>query len=140
MPDLVQWLDLLGVAVFAASGALVASRKEMDAVFDQTAARLRDMGLLPLCQHGACLARHGDRIPAVTRRHVRDEAIVVMLPRRRPRFGAHAFDFGVGQYAEDGGTSEGDGDDPHDLVYDDYQLYEALNLLKGLSILSRKDS
>jgi len=31
-------------------------------------------------------------------------------------------------------------DDPANLVYDDYQLYEALNLLKGLSILSRKDS
>jgi len=26
------------------------------------------------------------------------------------------------------------------LVYDDYQLYEALNLLKGLSILSKNDS
>ena len=28
--------------------------------------------------------------------------------------------------------------DPASLVYDDYQLYEALNLLRGLSILSRK--
>ena len=31
-------------------------------------------------------------------------------------------------------------DDADSLVYDDYQLYEALNLLKGLAILSRKDS
>lgn len=30
--------------------------------------------------------------------------------------------------------------DPDNLVYDDYQLYEALNLLRGLSILSKKDS
>ena len=27
-----RWLDLAGIAVFAASGALVASRKQMDAV------------------------------------------------------------------------------------------------------------
>ena len=33
-----------------------------------------------------------------------------------------------------------DEDGPDTLVYDDYQLYEALNLLKGLTILSRKDS
>ena len=32
MTGLIHWLDLLGVAVFAASGALVASRKEMDIV------------------------------------------------------------------------------------------------------------
>lgn len=32
MIDIVHWLDLTGVAVFAASGALVASRKEMDVV------------------------------------------------------------------------------------------------------------
>ncbi len=32
MIEVVHWLDLAGVAVFAASGALVASRKEMDAV------------------------------------------------------------------------------------------------------------
>ena len=32
MSNIVQWLDFAGVAVFAASGALVASRKEMDAV------------------------------------------------------------------------------------------------------------
>jgi uncharacterized membrane protein YeiH len=32
LSDLAHWLDLAGVAVFAASGALVASRKEMDAV------------------------------------------------------------------------------------------------------------
>ena len=37
-------------------------------------------------------------------------------------------------------AAEDDGDDPRELVYDDYQLWEALNLLKGLSILSRKDS
>jgi len=30
--------------------------------------------------------------------------------------------------------------DPADLVYDDYQLYEAMNLLRGLAILSKKDS
>ena len=30
--------------------------------------------------------------------------------------------------------------DPAALVYDDYQLYEALNLLRGLSILSQKTS
>ena len=28
--------------------------------------------------------------------------------------------------------------DPQSLVYDDYQLYEALNLLRGLSILSQR--
>ncbi|MFK8078686.1 MAG: S41 family peptidase [Granulosicoccus sp.] len=33
------------------------------------------------------------------------------------------------------------GDEPEDnLVYDDYQLFEALNLLKGLTILSKKTS
>lgn len=32
MSGFIHWLDLLGVAVFAASGALVASRKEMDVV------------------------------------------------------------------------------------------------------------
>ena len=32
MIDVIHWADLLGVAVFAASGALVASRKEMDVV------------------------------------------------------------------------------------------------------------
>ena len=30
--------------------------------------------------------------------------------------------------------------DPANLVYDDYQLYEALNLLRGLAILSQKSS
>ena len=38
-------------------------------------------------------------------------------------------------------TSEGteeDGEQEDNLVYDDYQLYEALNLLKGLNILSQK--
>lgn len=39
---------------------------------------------------------------------------------------------------------EGEGEDAEEsgdnLVYDDYQLYEALNLLKGLSILSQKSS
>ena len=42
-----------------------------------------------------------------------------------------------GGAAEEGADGEGDVDN---LVYDDYQLYEALNLLKGLTILSRKDS
>ncbi len=32
MPSLLQYLDLIGIAVFAISGALVASRKEMDLV------------------------------------------------------------------------------------------------------------
>lgn len=32
MIDIIHWIDLLGVAVFAASGALVASRKELDVV------------------------------------------------------------------------------------------------------------
>ena len=32
MPELIYWLDLSGVAVFAASGALVASRKQMDLI------------------------------------------------------------------------------------------------------------
>ncbi len=32
MHELIHWLDLVGVAVFAASGALVASRKQLDAV------------------------------------------------------------------------------------------------------------
>lgn len=32
MSELIQWLDLAGVAVFAASGALVASRAQMDVV------------------------------------------------------------------------------------------------------------
>ena len=35
------------------------------------------------------------------------------------------------------GTEE-DGEQEDSLVYDDYQLYEALNLLKGLNILSQK--
>lgn len=33
-----------------------------------------------------------------------------------------------------------DEDNTDNLVYDDYQLYEALNLLKGLTILSKNDS
>jgi len=37
-------------------------------------------------------------------------------------------------------ATEADEDPNANLVYDDYQLYEALNLLRGLSILSRKDS
>ena len=37
-------------------------------------------------------------------------------------------------------AEDGEENDPANLVYDDYQLYEALNLLKGLTILSRKDS
>jgi len=37
--------------------------------------------------------------------------------------------------SEDGNTSESD-----NLVNDDYQLYEALNLLRGLSILNKKSS
>jgi len=41
-------------------------------------------------------------------------------------------------------SEEGAAGDPEQtgdtLVYDDYQLFEALNLLKGLAILSRKDS
>ena len=40
----------------------------------------------------------------------------------------------------DGAETTGEEDEGADLVYDDYQLYEALNLLRGLSILSRKDS
>ena len=32
LDTLLRWLDLAGIAVFAASGALVASRKRMDAV------------------------------------------------------------------------------------------------------------
>ena len=32
MADLLYWLDLVGVAVFAASGALVASRKQLDVI------------------------------------------------------------------------------------------------------------
>jgi len=41
----------------------------------------------------------------------------------------------------EGAAAGGDDEDPNaNLVYDDYQLYEALNLLRGLSILSRKDS
>ena len=42
--------------------------------------------------------------------------------------------------AEKVNEDEEEAADPNDLVYDDYQLWEALNLLKGLSILSRKDS
>ncbi len=38
-------------------------------------------------------------------------------------------------------NTDGDQEDEQDsLVYDDYQLYEALNLLRGLSILSRNDN
>jgi carboxyl-terminal processing protease len=40
---------------------------------------------------------------------------------------------------EDTADSE-DEDKTDNLVYDDYQLYEALNLLKGLTILSKNDS
>ena len=41
---------------------------------------------------------------------------------------------------EDGDTTE-PGEVPEDnLVYDDYQLFEALNLLKGMTILSKKSS
>ena len=41
---------------------------------------------------------------------------------------------------EDGDTTE-PGEAPEDnLVYDDYQLFEALNLLKGMTILSKKSS
>jgi len=42
--------------------------------------------------------------------------------------------------AEMTGGEDEDADESADLVYDDYQLYEALNLLRGLSILSRRDS
>lgn len=42
---------------------------------------------------------------------------------------------------EDDDAVEADGESPEDnLVYDDYQLFEALNLLKGLTILSKKTS
>jgi len=42
---------------------------------------------------------------------------------------------------EDDNAVEADGEAPEDnLVYDDYQLFEALNLLKGLTILSKKTS
>ena len=42
---------------------------------------------------------------------------------------------------EDDDAVEADGEPPEDnLVYDDYQLFEALNLLKGLTILSKKTS
>lgn len=40
---------------------------------------------------------------------------------------------------EEGEGTE-DEDNTDNLVYDDYQLYEALNLLKGLTILSKNDS
>ena len=42
--------------------------------------------------------------------------------------------------AESSDEAVDDAQSAEDLVYDDYQLHEALNLLKGLSILSRKDS
>ncbi|HEY7647069.1 MAG TPA: TRIC cation channel family protein, partial [Hyphomicrobiales bacterium] len=32
MPAFVYWLDIVGVAVFAATGALAASRKQMDLI------------------------------------------------------------------------------------------------------------
>ena len=38
------------------------------------------------------------------------------------------------------GESEGDSEEPVDLAREDYALYEALNLLKGLSILQRRNS
>lgn len=41
--------------------------------------------------------------------------------------------------AEEGAAGDAESS-PDTLVYDDYQLFEALNLLKGLAILSRKDS
>ncbi|PID63067.1 MAG: peptidase S41 [Gammaproteobacteria bacterium] len=41
---------------------------------------------------------------------------------------------------EDSATEDAEAsEDPNDLIYDDYQLYEALNLLKGLSILEKGD-
>ncbi len=44
---------IVSIAHTVRGGMLVlfTSRKEMDAVFDQTDERLRDLGLLPLCQH-----------------------------------------------------------------------------------------
>ena len=39
---------------------------------------------------------------------------------------------------DNGKAGESSDDDPESLIYDDYQLSEALNLLKGLSILSKR--
>jgi len=36
--------------------------------------------------------------------------------------------------------TENNEDEPSNLVFDDYQLFEALNLLKGLAILAKRDS